>query len=104
MNFRAVRFCLTLTLLGIDLFSPSGYNFSTFEELDQFIRRENQEYFCSICLGFRHKSTASIRNHLESKHFNGKFSHPCPHCPAILNTRKALENHRRKCILKNPLA
>ena len=61
------------------------------------MRRENQEYHCVICFQFKHKSTAAMRNHIEAKHFPDMFTHECFHCKAILNTRSALDSHKRKC-------
>ena len=61
-----------------------GFTINSFEELDQFMRRDNQEYHCVICFQFKHKSTTMMRNHLESKHFPNLFTHECSNCKAIL--------------------
>ena len=69
----------------------------SYEDLDQFITpRENDHYSCGLCHMFRHRSTGSVRWHLESKHFPNFFIHHCPHCQAVLPTRRALDTHVKK--------
>lgn len=68
-----------------------------YEELDQFITpRESDHYSCGLCHQFRHRSTMSVRWHLEAKHFPGCFTHQCLHCEAILPTRRALDSHVKR--------
>ena len=73
-----------------------------YEDLDQFITpRESDHYSCGLCHQFRHRSTMSVRWHLEAKHFPGCFTHQCHHCDAILPTRRALDSHvkREHCVM-----
>ena len=70
----------------------------SYEDLDQYIGpREADHYTCTLCDQFRHRSTTSLRCHIESKHFPHTFSHQCDICLAMMGTRKALLNHKAKC-------
>ena len=82
----------------LGLISSFQGRLQTFEDLDQFFgpKQENANYSCGICLNFKHRSTASMRSHIEAKHFPGLFTHHCPICGEICKSKNALITHNRK--------
>ena len=68
-----------------------------FEDLDQYIGvKIDGRWPCGICFAFKHQWKANVRNHIESKHFPGTFTHLCPLCGEACGSRQSLENHKRK--------
>ena len=70
------------------------------QDLDQFIVKSSvadatgRKYSCGICGKVSHKSRSNIRNHIESRHFPGRFQYACEHCPKMVNTKTALFVHK----------
>ena len=76
-------------ILGSDITNPEDFN-------RYIVVREDslKKYACGICRDFCHQSRANVRNHLESKHFQGYFSYSCDICGKIMGTNKAMEVHK----------
>lgn len=77
----------------------SGYASTTTDtnrDLDGYIVRDpsSRLFACTQCNRFTHRSRSNVRNHLESKHFPGRYQYSCDVCGAVVNTRRALEVHR----------
>ena len=66
------------------------------DDLDRYIVRDEavRKYMCSICGKVGHKSRSNVRNHIESKHFPGRYQYPCSDCTVVFNTRTALAVHK----------
>jgi len=48
---------------------------------------------CSLC-GHLSKTSHSMLDHLESRHFPGMFEYSCDNCDKVFDTRKKYSNHR----------
>jgi len=68
------------------------------EDFDNFIEKEPEDtgYFCSICLAFRKRGKADVRNHVESKHFPNTFTYSCDMCGLTVGTNTALKRHMQR--------
>ena len=99
MNIKFSNVYLQLVALRIYLFSE----ISTFEDLLQFVERDylNQRYYCTICTHFSHKWKANVKNHVESKHYNGQFVHTCADCGDTFNNRNTMQRHRSQVHINN---
>ena len=70
---------------------------NTYEDLDQFLGLDDMgRKCCGICSTFFSQNTKDLRFHIEAVHFPNVFSYQCPDCPTVVNTRKALANHKYK--------
>ena len=69
---------------------------ATFEDLMQFVRKEEGRYACSICNIFSHKWKDNVKNHIESKHYKGVFVHTCAVCGELCQSKNQLQKHRAK--------
>ena len=71
------------------------------QDLDHYIVVRDdiipKKYACGLCNIFSHPSRSNVRNHLESRHFQGYFSYSCDICGKVLGTNNALEAHRKRC-------
>ena len=70
------------------------------EDLVKFAVKDeaSSRIFCTICRIFSHAcSKSNVVDHIESKHFNGAFSHFCKECGKYCKTRNALKGHRKRC-------
>ena len=65
--------------------------------LEEHAVRVEGGWQCGLCPSFFHKAKHHTINHIESKHFPNSFVHTCAVCFKTVNTRKALEHHKRKC-------
>jgi len=64
------------------------------EDLKKYIVRRDIIPECGICFNYSNKSSTNVRNHIESKHFPGMFSHKCDYCEKIYNSKQAVDKHR----------
>ena len=67
-------------------------------ELLQYVSKDlhSNKHFCNICNGFSHQWKASVRNHVESKHFPDIFTYSCQQCSETFRSNQALAKHRSR--------
>lgn len=61
------------------------------------VHTENGKFWsCSLCNNLLHKVKMNVRNHVESVHFPGAFSHKCPECGKDLPSNDMFYQHMSK--------
>ena len=64
------------------------------EDLKMYVLRDaSGTFYCALCHQFSHKSSFTVRNHCEAKHFPNLFPYPCELCGDVFGTKSNLYNH-----------
>ena len=93
--FISSIFLLILIIVFKLIYTFSGYNFQSPEELLQFVDKcpDDNKFQCSICGKFKAVRKGLVRNHIESIHFPGMFTYSCDICQKDFQGRNALAVH-----------
>ncbi|XP_023339280.1 protein tramtrack, beta isoform isoform X7 [Eurytemora carolleeae] len=73
-------------------------------DLYRFIEKKDGGNICTICYDFNHLTATCVRNHVESKHFPGRFTYTCPVCSQSFDTKTKLNNHKKKHKMEDRLS
>ena len=74
-------------------------SFSDPDELYQFVKREGDtvgKFYCALCHRYSHVKRSNVRDHVESKHFQGSFLYHCDLCPETFSTKVSVQKHRHR--------
>ena len=68
------------------------------EDFKKYLIKSSQDgkYHCSICNEFSHIGRSQARDHVESKHFPGRFIYTCDICNETFTTKTNVNNHKTR--------